>query len=130
VVEATQGNNEAAVKNLRRAEELYGDNITQVFRYAHLAMGYGLAGEREDAVRSVAALEERAQESPVGEAVWALAYIALGDYDQALDRLKLAMAAPSSASYVTLLEIKANPWADPILDEPRFREVVDSLWSE
>jgi hypothetical protein len=115
---------------LRRAEELFGANITQIFRYAHFARGYGLAGEREDATRVVAALEERAQESPVGEAVWALAYIAIGDYEQALDQLKLAMAAPSAASYVSLLEIKANPWADPVLDELRFREVLEPLWSE
>ncbi len=40
------------------------------------------------------------------------------------------MAAPSAASYVSLLEIKANPWADPVLDEPRFKEVLADLWSE
>ncbi len=130
VVEATRGNYEEAVRNLRRAEELFGENITQVFRYAHLAQGYGLAGEHQDAERVVSALTERAQETSIGEAVWALAYIALGDYDQALTRLRAAMAAPSSASYVTLLEIKANPWADPVLDEPRFKDVLSGLWSE
>jgi len=130
LVEATRGNNEEAVRNLRRAEELFGDNITQVFRYAHLAVGYSMAGEREDAERLVSALAARAQESPVGEAVWALAYIALRDYDETLRRLEAAMAAPSSASYVTLIEIKANPWADPVLDEPRFKEVLADLWSE
>ena len=130
VVEATRGNYEEAVRNLRRAEELFGENITQVFRYAHLAQGYGLAGEHQDAERVVSALTERAQETSIGEAVWALAYIALGDYDQALTRLRAAMAAPSSASYVTLLEIKANPWADPVLDEPRFRDVLSGLWPE
>jgi len=130
VVEATRGNYEEAVRNLRRAEELFGENITQVFRYAHLAQGYALAGEHQDAERVVSALTERAQETSIGEAVWALAYIALGDYDQALTRLRAAMAAPSSASYVTLLEIKANPWADPVLDEPRFRDVLSGLWPE
>ncbi len=130
IVEATRGNNEEAVRNLRRAEELFGDNIPQLFRYAQLARGYGLAGEHEEAERVVAALEDRAREGSVGEAVWALAYIALGDYDEAFRRLEAAMAAPSPANYVTLLEIKANPWADPVLDEPRFREVLNALWSE
>ena len=87
LVEATRGNSEEAVRNLRRAEELFGDNITQVFRYAHLAVGYSMAGEREDAERLVRALAARAQESPVGEAVWALAYIALRDYDETLRRV-------------------------------------------
>ena len=76
------------------------------------------------------ALEERSRESPVGESVWAIAYVALGDYDEAQRRIESAMAEPSSASYVSLIEIKANPWADPVLEEPRFKEVLTSLWSE
>lgn len=130
LVEATRGNYEEAVRNLRRAEELFGENATQVFRYAHLAVGYAMADRREDAERMLDVLEERSEESPVGEAVWALADIARDDYEQALQHLEAAMATPSSASYVTLIEIKANPWGNPVLDEPRFREVLNGLWSE
>ena len=130
VVEATRGNAEEAIMNLRRAEELWGGNIDQIFRYAHMIIGYGLAGAREDAERLMAALEERSRESPVGESVWAIAYVALGDYDEVQRRIEAAMAEPSSASYVSLIELKANPWADPVLEEPRFKEVLASLWSE
>ncbi len=129
IVEATRGNHEEAVRNLRRAEELFGENIGQVFRYAQLAVGYAMADRREDAERLVGVLEARAEESPVGEAVWALAYIALDDYEQALRYLEAAMATPSAANCVTLIEIKANPWAIPELDTPRFREVLGPLWS-
>ena len=101
-----------------------------MFRYAQLAMGYSMAGRREDAERMVAILEEREEESPVGDSVWALAHIALGEYEEALERLEAAMAAPSSASYTTLIEIIANPWGDPVLDEPRFREVLNDFWPE
>lgn len=130
VVEAARGNHEEAVRNLRRAEELFGENIGQIFRYAHLALGYAMADRREDAERMFRALEERAQESPVGDSVWALGHIALGEYDQALTRLEAAMAAPSSANYLSLMEIRANPWALQELDEPRFTEVLNDLWSE
>jgi tetratricopeptide (TPR) repeat protein len=130
VAEATNGNYDEAVTNLRIAEEKYGGSASQVFRYAQLAMGYSMAGRREAAERMVATLEEREEESPVGDSVWALAHIALGEYDEALVRLEAAMAAPSSASYTSLVEIIANPWGDPVLEEPRFREVLDNLWSE
>jgi TolB-like protein/Tfp pilus assembly protein PilF len=129
VAEATNGNYDEAVSNLRIAEERYGGSAGQVFRYAQLAMGYSMAGRRVDAERMVAILEEREEESPVGDSVWALAHIALGEYEEALERLEAAMAAPSSASYTTLIEIIANPWGDPMLDEPRFREVLRGLWS-
>jgi len=128
MVEATRGNYEEAVTHLRIAEELFGENAVQVFRYAQLAVGYAIADRPEDAERMLDALEERSEESPVGEAVWALAEIARSDYEQALQHLEAAMASPSSASYVTLMEIKANPWAIPELDTPRFREVLDPLW--
>ena len=89
-----------------------------------------MAGRREDAERLFGVLQVRSEQSPVGEAVWALAYIALDNYDRALQHLEAAMAAPSSASYTTLVEIKANPWGNPVLDEPRFKEVLADLWSE
>ena len=130
VAEATNGNFDEAVSNLRIAEEQFGGGAEQVFRYAQLAKGYSMAGRREDAERMIGILEERAQESPVGDSVWALAHIALGEYDEALERLEAAMAAPSSANYTTLIEIKANPWRDPVLDEPRFNEVLADLWPE
>ena len=128
LAEASLGNFDAAVENLRIAEELYGENIPQVFRYAHYAMGYALAGQRDDAERMAAALEERAQRSPVGDAVWATIDVALGNYDQAFARVEAAMEAPASANYTSLIELKANPWAFPQLEEPRFKDVLCGLW--
>jgi len=130
VVEATRGNYDEAVRNLRIAEELSGNTVGQIFRYPQLAVGYAMAGRREDAERLFGVLEERSQRSPVGEAVWALAYIALDDYERALQHLETAMATPSSASYTSLVEIKGNPWGNPVLDEPRFKEVLADFWSE
>ena len=77
-----------------------------------------------------AAFEERAEETDVGDANWAYIHLALGEYDQALERLEEAMAAPAAINYTPLIAIKLNDWGDPVLEEPRFREVLAGLWSE
>jgi tetratricopeptide (TPR) repeat protein len=130
VVEATRRNFDEASRSLEIAEELSGNTFDQVFRYPQLAVGYAIAGRQEDAERLIRLLEDRSEQSPVGEAVWALAYIALDDYDRVIQHLEAAMATPSSASYTTLAEIKANPWGNPMLDEPRFKEVLAEFWPE
>ncbi len=94
-----------------------------------MAMIYSQVGRREDAERMLALLEELDRESPVGEAIWALTHIALGNYDEALRQLEVAMENPASVNNTTLSELKANPWAIPELDTPRFREVLGGYWS-
>ena len=94
-----------------------------------MAMVYSQVGRREDAQRMFTLLETLDGESPVGEAVWALAHIALGESDQAYQLLVAAMESPSSINNTTLVEIKANPWSIPELDTPRFQEVLSGLWS-
>ena len=61
--------------------------------------------------------------------MWALVYLALGEYDQVYEQLEAAMENPSSRNNTTLVEIKANPWAIPELDTSRFQEVLSRLWS-
>ena len=127
--EAARGNRDDAVTGLQIAEQLFGGNFPQIFRIGQIAMVYSQLGRREDTERMLALPEEVDRESPAGEAVWALAYLALGDYDQAYEQLEAAMAQPSSMNYTTLIEIKANPWSIPELDTPRFQEVLSDLWS-
>jgi hypothetical protein len=64
----------------------------------------------------------------VPPAVWAQAHLALGDYDAAYRELETALAMPSQENYTTLIEIKANPWALPEIDTPRFRELFKDFW--
>ena len=119
--EASRGNPTEALQALQRAEQLYGAS-PPAMRLPQLAYGYAQIDRREDVMRLVDALQARARATPVGEALWALAYIAAGDYEQALQRLRIAVAeqAPELA---TLAEIKANPYADPLLEAPGFREL-------
>jgi serine/threonine-protein kinase len=127
--ETARGNRDEAVRVLQVAEQLFGGNFDQVFRVGQMAMTYSLLGRRGDAERMLALLEELDRESPVGEAIWAQVHIALENYDEALQQLEAAMDSPAAVNYTTLIEIKANPWAIPELDTPRFREVLSGLWS-
>ncbi len=127
--EAALGNRDAALSEVRIAEQLYGGTFDQVFRVGQMAMVYSQVGRREDAQRMFTLLETLDGESPVGEAVWALAHIALGESDQAYQQLVAAMESPSSINNTTLVEIKANPWSIPELDTPRFQEVLSGLWT-
>ncbi|MEE8094485.1 MAG: hypothetical protein V3T47_09645, partial [Gammaproteobacteria bacterium] len=107
--EAARGNHDEALRELRIAEQLFGGNFDQVFRVGQMAMIYSQVGRREDAERMLALLEELDGESPVGGAIWALAYIALENFDEALRQLEVAMENPAAVNNTTLSEIKANP---------------------
>ena len=79
-IEVARGNWTEAEASLRLAEQLYGDDI-QSQRYPQLANGYSQMGQREDVERLLGEMQERAESSPVNDALWALMYIALEDYD-------------------------------------------------
>jgi len=130
ITEVRRGNFDEAVRRLHVTEQLYGGRPRQPFRYGQMALAYAQAGQREDAIRLFSALEERATETEVGDANWALAHIALGEYDRALERLEAAMETPAAINYTALVMIKNNDWADPELEQPRFKEVLAALWSE
>jgi tetratricopeptide (TPR) repeat protein len=123
--EISRGNWVDAVAELQIAERLYGDDIGSI-RIPQLANAYAQMGRRDDVERLFAALEVRAQDSSVNAALWALMYIALEDYDQALEWLEVAVD-DQAPDLVTLGDIKGNPFAIPFLDEPRFRALRDRI---
>ena len=123
--DVSRGNWTDAERELQVAEQIYGESIGSI-RITQLATGYAQMGRRDDVERLFAALEARAEESPVNAALWALIYIALEDYDQALEWLEVAVDN-QAPDLVTLGEIKANPYADPVLAEPRFQELRDRI---
>jgi tetratricopeptide (TPR) repeat protein len=114
-----------AARELKVAEEIYGENI-QSQRYSQLAAGYAQMGRRDDVERLFHALEVRAENSPVTAAVWAQIYIALEEYDQALEWLEAAVDS-QAPDLVPLGQIKGNPYGNPALDEPRFQELRDRI---
>ena len=75
-------------------------------------------------------IEEMAEETTVGDAVWSQAYGAVGDYAQALQHLELAVTSRASTDSVALAGLAVNYFADPRLDAPDFRQLLDGLWDD
>ena len=123
-VEVARGNHGEAISELRLAEQLEPN----VWRLPQIALAYKQAERPDDAMRLFSEFGRQAIEDPVDEAAWIRAYIAVGDYDQALERLEAAVDDRAILDVSTLTEFAANPWNDPVLNEPEFRELLDGLW--
>jgi TolB-like protein/DNA-binding winged helix-turn-helix (wHTH) protein/Tfp pilus assembly protein PilF len=121
--EGMQGRRDEALRELRRAEQLpvaYGSSIS----IANLAYAYAQNGSAEDARRVFSMLANRAADRRHQAGNWALAYLAVGDVAEARSALetvieKIANQEPD-AGYLSLRLIRANIYADPVLDEPTF----------
>jgi TolB-like protein/DNA-binding winged helix-turn-helix (wHTH) protein/Tfp pilus assembly protein PilF len=117
------GRHDDAVRGLRRAEQLpivYQSSISVV----NLAYGYAQNGRPDDARRLFDMFATRGGDRRHQAGHWALAHLAVGDVEAAREALevvidKIAKEEPD-AGYLTLRLIKANMYADPVLDEPGF----------
>jgi len=124
--EVSRGNYDEALRELQFAEEVYQGGISSL-RLGQFAFAYGQMGRPEEARRFLSMLEASAQEEPVTEAVWAMAYFAVANYEEAFRRLENAVTSPQAGEQVALSELKANAYGDPVLDEPRWRELRDRI---
>jgi TolB-like protein/Tfp pilus assembly protein PilF len=117
-----RGDNEEALNALRVAESFLADSV---FLLPNVALAYSRAGAPQEAQRIFSTLEERddrADES-VSTAGWAIAYMAIGDYDEALTRLTESIDNNESGAYDQLNQIQSNFFDDPVLEnDPRFLE--------
>ena len=96
---------------------------------AHLGWYYGRLGQRSDAERIYSELEETAKERYVDPASWAWANIGVGDYDRALELYREARSDVSLVQDPWVLHYsRQNFCSDPVLDEPRFQQVLSGLW--
>ena len=62
-----------------------------------------------------------------GDGWWAYAYIAVGDYGQALQRIESAVDERVSVDQTALFALAGNSWGDPEMDIPEFRAFLDGL---
>jgi len=107
VIEAHRGNATEAVRLLQLAEQL-GPPLFHVVR---MVQAYALAGRPEEARRMFTEFEQRAAAEGIGDAWWATAHVAVGDYEQALERLELAVNGRSPVDQTALIAL-LNFWAD------------------
>ncbi len=125
--EAVRGNHAEALNEARIAEQLFRGN-TNPTHLGELVNSYGRVGHREDAERLFHQLEEIAETRRIPAAAWVLAYLGLGDDEQALHWLTRAADTPEPyEGYFALMLIKNGSHFDPVLDEPRFQAVRDRL---
>jgi TolB-like protein/DNA-binding winged helix-turn-helix (wHTH) protein/Tfp pilus assembly protein PilF len=128
-MEGILGNREAALAELRAAERL--TSVTNPALSAGLLYSYSRIDAAQDAARLFAEVEKLAAEVRVGAGTWALAHLAIGDAEQALQWLNVAVEKIENqepdAGTLNLLTIKSNLHANPVLDEPRFRDLRDKI---
>jgi len=122
--EIIAGNREEGLTELQTAEQLWGDSIP-TDRIAQVAIAYAALELSEDVERLVTEFEDRASAEPVGNAQWAMIYLAQGDYEQAFERLEAMIDDPIGEA--RWAQIKANEFGDPELDKPHWRELRDRL---
>jgi len=127
ITEISRGNADEGLRQLTTAEQLWGDN-TPSNRIAQIALAYAQLNHPQDVERLFDELQEiaRASDDSVGDDVWAMIYLALGDYDQALQRLEV-LVNDLTVNVWLMGQIKANDFSDPVLEEPRWQEIRDRL---
>ena len=85
-----------------------------------LAVGYAMAGRRDDAERLINRMRSPEAQRPVAPYTIALTYVALRDEARAMEWLETAFRNRDSA----LTQLAVEPLLDPIRSNPRFQSFV------
>ena len=122
--EIVLGDRDEGLRELQTTEQLWIGRIP-TDRIVQLVLAYAQLDRRQDVERLVTEFEDRANENPVGNAQWAAIYIALGDYEQAFERLEAMLGDP--AGEFRFGQIKLNDYRDPVLDELEWQALRDRI---
>jgi tetratricopeptide (TPR) repeat protein len=105
-----------AIGELKKAIELGGGPQVK----ATLADAYALSGQTGEARKTLAELTDRSSQTYAPPFDVALAYVGLGDYDQAFAWLEKAYDERARA----MPSLKVNPRLDPLRSDPRFGALI------
>ncbi len=130
--EIARGNDAIGLQELRTTEQLIPTTNPSAGTLASLAYFYSQIDRNEDAERFVGRIEDMATSGiVVGAGTWALANLAVGKNDEALDWLSTVVEKVENnepdPGYILLMLMKANLYFDPVLEEPRFRTLLDQI---
>src|SRR6195256_2782840 len=106
-----------AISEFRQAFDLNGDS----YSLAMLGQAYARAGNKADAQKIVARLNDEAKSRHVAPYAWALFYLGLGDKNRALDELETAYKR-GDTNYLFVL--KVDPLFDDLRGDSRFEALV------
>ena len=129
-IQARRGHAEDAARAFRRVEESTEGRRSPTSAAA-LAYGYSRIGNANQAMTLFEEIQNVADEQSIGAGTWALAYLAIGAEQQALESLddlleKIENHEPD-AGWFNLMLIKHNITGDPLLEEARFKERRDRI---
>jgi len=128
---ARSGNPDAAAMEFEFIERFFSNGEIQPVFLPELAIGYTLIGRDDDARRIADQIFALAEQRDMGAGSLAMAYLAIGDIDNAIAQLERAAErareqAPDQG-FFSLMLIKHNVLGYPLLDEPRFRTLRAQL---
>jgi adenylate cyclase len=126
VTEIARGDLASARRELELAEKLV-EGERQIIYLLDWGYAYGRLGNKDNARRLYDELRSTAAGQDIGAGGWALAHMAIGDYDEALRWLRVAADKAArheiDAGMFSLMNLKQNFTADPVLEQPEFVEV-------
>jgi adenylate cyclase len=111
-----------AIAQYKKAAELTDDPLV----LAWLAQGYAKAGQRDEALKLLAQMEELATKRYVGAWSFVIVHLALGEKGKAIDELERAYLERSDP-FITF--IKVSPLFDPLRGDPRFQALLAKAFS-
>jgi TolB-like protein/Tfp pilus assembly protein PilF len=111
-----------AIAEYQQAFDLNGD----FYSLAALGQAYARVGNKVEAQKILARLNEEAKSRHVAAYAWALLYLGLGDKNRALDELETAYQR-GDTNYLFIL--KVDPLFDDLRGQPRFEALVQKVIS-
>lgn len=96
-----------------------------------LAYSYSRIGQSDEAERLLDEIRARESEIEVGAGTWAVAYLAIGDEQRALEQLEIvaekARNHEPDQGYLNVMNLKMNYLSDPRLEKPEFVDVLGRI---
>jgi tetratricopeptide (TPR) repeat protein len=108
-----------AIKMIRKAMELSGDRS----KIAALGRVYALAGEKEEATKTIEELKELSRNRYISPYCFALIYASMNERDQAIEWLRIALEKRVSE----LIYMKVDPYLDNLRSDPRFDDLLSQV---
>jgi len=120
-----RGDRAEALQQLKVSEQLFGERFMEMPVAVEVAYYYSRVGEQQEAARLVAALEQGALRHK-DDGVWAMAHLALGERAKALEVLERVIDRAGrrelEPAFLSLMMLRLNETADPVLELPEFAD--------
>ena len=117
-----KGDYTAAIAEYEKAWQLSSDPVV----LGWLARTYAVSGNRTEALKVLAQLNELSKARYVPDYTFAIVHLGLGDHEETLRWLELCSERGASA----LLSLKSDPRLQPLHGHPRYERLVARVFSE